>query len=220
MMKQEHEKLSNLLDEFSGSEDEVKTLDELLIDVNQRNTVGRYQLIGDAMRNELAPNLKQDFAAEMRVLIDREQSYSEIREPLQTSDQRADPSAFWSWLLKPVAGFAVAAAVAVVTVISLQSDPALDTSNQVAATETSQDKIDRLASTPVISRDVRTVSTATRSASNDAQGSTWNVKRNEAEAQSTLNRYLINHNEFANSMSGIIPQARVVGFDGQNEVGR
>ncbi len=215
-MKEEHEKLSSLLDEFNGSEPESKDLDELLRDVNQRNTVGRYQLIGDAMRNELPPMVNHDFAAEMRVLIDDEPSYNISSSATQHQKPEPAPAAVWGWLFKPVAGFAVAAAVAVITVVTLQTDPALDTSHQVATTESSQDKVERLVSTPVISRDVRTVSTGQQKSGIKREGINWNVKRNEAEAQTTLNRYLINHNEHANSMSGIIPQARVVGFDGQN----
>ncbi len=215
-MNKEHEKLSSLLDEFNGAESETENLDELLRDVNQRNTVGRYQLIGDAMRNELSPMINQDFAAEMRVLIDEEQPYNISRSATQHQTQESAPAAMWSWLFKPVAGFAVAAAVAVITVVTLQSDPALDTSDQVATTESSQDKVERLVSTPVISGDVRTVSTGQQASGIKREGINWNVKRNEAETQTTLNRYLINHNEHANSMSGIIPQARVVGFDGQN----
>jgi hypothetical protein len=49
-----------------------------------------------------------------------------------------------------------------------------------------------------------------------SDGMNWKIKRNEPDVQSKLNTYLINHNEYAPSVNGIIPQARVVGFDGKN----
>jgi hypothetical protein len=33
--------------------------------------------------------------------------------------------------------------------------------------------------------------------------------------QQKLNAYLVNHTEYSNSMQGLIPQARVAGFDAQ-----
>ena len=47
-------------------------------------------------------------------------------------------------------------------------------------------------------------------------GMRWKVKNDAPGLQQKLNGYLVNHTEYSNSMQGLIPQARVAGFDAQD----
>ncbi len=212
-MNEHNEKLSALMDDFQATDDEQIALNALLADINQRNTLSRYQLMGDILRNDAPDQIRKGFAADVMSQI--------AQEPLlKTSSNKkltnaADSSSLWSWLFKPVAGLAVAAAVAVVTISTFQSTQFKDSQpDQVANADASSAKVERLAQIPVIQNNAQLVST-TAPARKLVNGMNWKIKRNEPAMQNKLNIYLINHNEYSNSMSGIIPQARVVGFDDQ-----
>lgn len=211
-MNQPKEKLSALLDDFRNTEQDNAVLDDLLKDVNQRYTLSRYQLIGDIVRNDTADRIEPDFSQRVMSLIEQEPSLRPQPEAAKLRDQRQS-SGLWSFLFKPVAGIAVAATVAFVAVSSL--GPVLspkDSSGQFAANSSSL-KVEKLVSLPVISNAVRVSAGSASSALQS--GMNWKIKRNEPAIQKKLNTYLINHNENSNSMHGIIPQARVVGFDAQ-----
>ena len=46
-------------------------------------------------------------------------------------------------------------------------------------------------------------------------GMRWKVGKEAPALQQKLNAYLVNHTENSHSMQGLIPQARVAGFDAQ-----
>ncbi len=214
-MNEQKEQLSALMDDFHASDDEQQVLKALLADINQRNTLGRYQLIGDTLRNEVSEHIRPGFAADVMSQIEQEPSLkvSVNKKPARVSSN----GGLWNWLFKPVAGLAVAAAVAVVTISTLQAPaPVNNQLDQVAKAEAeaNQAKVDLLAQLPVLQNGTRRVST-NAPAPTLVNGMNWKIKRNEPAMQNKLNIYLINHNEYSNSMSGIIPQARVVGFDDQ-----
>ncbi|MFT5398507.1 MAG: hypothetical protein ACI8XW_001297, partial [Gammaproteobacteria bacterium] len=48
-----------------------------------------------------------------------------------------------------------------------------------------------------------------------SSGMRWKVEKSNPQIQQKLNAYLVNHTEYSNSMQGLIPQARVAGFDNQ-----
>lgn len=213
MMNEQNEKLSALMDDFQATDDEQKALNELLADINQRNTLNRYQLIGDTLRNEVPPLIRQEFAADVMKLIAQEPSLKAARNPKPLSSTTSQ--SLWSWLFKPVAGLAVAAAVAVITISTFQTtqlnNPQPD---QLANADTSNARVEQFTQIPLMQNNVQLVS-ATAPERKSINGMSWKIKRNEPAMQNKLNIYLINHNEYSNSMSGIIPQARVVGFDDQ-----
>lgn len=210
-MSDQNEKLSSILDDYRDTEQDRTVLDELEADVNQQYTLRRYHMIGHVMRNEMSEAIDLDFASRVRSLIDQENPL-----PVQVAAEgvkESRPSWLTSIFFKPVAGLAVAATVAVVTVSSLQlQDPSVGNSTSVAAADSSQAKVERLANLPVVQNAVR-VSGRGQNAGTSG-GTTWKIKRSKPDMQSRLNNYLVNHNEYSNSMQGIIPQARVVGFDG------
>jgi hypothetical protein len=112
--------------------------------------------------------------------------------------------------MKPFAGMAIAASVAVVSITLWQSsNVAVDSGQgkeQIVSVD--QQKIERLASQPV-----QTNVVPVSSPLND--GMRWKINNNAPALQQKLNAYLVNHTEYSNSMQGLIPQARVAGFDAQ-----
>lgn len=212
MSDQQH-RLSALLDEYRHSDEDKIALSELQSDVNLQYTQQRYQMIGDVMRKELPDSIQPDFAALVKAQIAQEPS---LNVQVESSPESEQPlSRWWSFLFKPVAGLAIAASVALVTVSSLQVQNSSDNpSESVAANDGSQARVEQLAKTPMVNNAVR-VSGNPAAVSTKPNGTNWKIKRGKQDVQDKLNTYLINHNEHSSSMRGIIPQARVVGFDAQ-----
>ena len=213
-MSDRDEKLSSLLDDYRHTDEDRAVLDQLQGDVNQQYTLRRYQMIGNVMRNEISDTIDIDFEARIKSRIAQEPNLH-VSGGVTTDKSSKAPGGLWSILFKPVAGLAVAATVAIVTVSSLQIQQPSGSDNAgvgVASIDSSKAKVEQLASTPVIINPLR-VSGKGQNVTTPS-GTTWKIKRSKPDMQSKLNTYLINHNEYSNSMQGIIPQARVVGFDG------
>ena len=203
-MTDRDEKISCLLDDHAV-ENAESAVDDLIADVNLQYCLRRYHLIGEAMRHELPDTIDTDF--HRRVM-------SEVRGMVPDSAQQSAKTAssskripLLSWLsLRPVAGLAVAATVAMVTVSLWQ--PAIDQPTQVddALVLADQQKVELLANAQIQGVVVPA----------SVQGMRWKVSKNVPGIQQKLNGYLVNHTEYSNSMQGLIPQARVAGFDAQN----
>ncbi|MFZ9037546.1 MAG: sigma-E factor negative regulatory protein [Gammaproteobacteria bacterium] len=202
-MTEHNEKLSYLLDDYRGDNPEA-TLDEVIGDVNLQYRMRRYQIIGDAMRHELPQAIDTDFHQSVMARI-REQA--EDSPQMSTQDSTASRL---SWLtLRPFAGLAVAASVALVTVAlwqPLKQESGQPDDNLVSA---DQQKIEQLAGQQVKGGAVP-VSTRVQ-----ALGTRWKLEHEMPGLQQKLNAYLVNHTEYSNSVQGLIPQARVAGFDAQ-----
>ena len=211
-MTNQNEKLSEILDDYQHTVEDQSTLKSLQSDVNQQYTLQRYQMIGDVMRNEMPDSIQLDFVAGVRARLEQEAVHQvKIQKSAQTDKIS---SRFWNLLFKPAAGLAVAAAVAVVTITTLQPTALQPGSEDAIATvDESQARVEQLASIPVVSQKVRVSGSGDRQ--NLQPGMNWNIKRGAPEMQNKLNTYLINHNEYSNSMHGILPQVRVVGFDSE-----
>jgi len=207
-MSELDEKLSMILDEYSGDEESQAALDDVVGDVNLQYQMRRYQMIGDAMRHELPSQI--NIGLSHRIMAEVEQIRANEVSTRNSTEPKATGS-FWSWVsLKPLAGLAIAGSVAVVTVTIWQS---LSTgilpeqgNNEVASIE--QQKIEKLASQTVQGNAV-TVS------SNSDGGMRWKVNKDSPDLQQKLNAYLVNHTEYSTPMQGLIPQARVAGYDSQ-----
>jgi negative regulator of sigma E activity len=212
-MNEQREKLSALIDDYQHTDSDQTLLNDALGDVNQQYAMRRYQMIGEVMRNEMPEAIKLDFAADVMSKIEQESALHVKQEAVKETPQQS--SWFWSVLFKPVAGLAVAATVAFVAVSSLQLQPvSVDQADSLASVDDSSAKVEILASIPVINRGLSTVSVNSKSSSSPV-GMNWKIKRSGPDIQKKLNTYLVNHNEFSNSLQGIIPQVRVVGFDAQ-----
>jgi sigma-E factor negative regulatory protein RseA len=208
-MKHQDENLSLLLDDDSEA-DVNAVLDEVMADVNLQYRMRRYQIIGETLRNELPQAIDTDFHHGVMIRI-REQSPN-LEAHDKHSDQGNDqgnvaPLLARAWF-KPFAGLAVAASVAVVTVALWQPQQqhgALPNDSLVSA---DQQKIEQLAGQQV-------VGSAVPVSSRVQSGTRWKLEQESPVLQRKLNAYLVNHTEYSSSMQGLIPQARVAGFDAE-----
>ncbi|MFV2031197.1 MAG: sigma-E factor negative regulatory protein [Gammaproteobacteria bacterium] len=204
----EQSKISILLDEFSGDEQSNAALNEVLGDVNLQNCLHRYQMIGEAMRHELPERIDTEFSAGVIAKIDQ------LKTPagsIQRIGRSKGKRTFWAWTyLKPVAGMAVAASVAIVSVTLWQSVNVGPQQGQIKdqVANVDQQKVQQLVNQPVQLGAV-TVSTRIN------EGMRWKAIENAPELQTKMNAYLVNHTEYSNSMLGLIPQARVAAFDAE-----
>ena len=194
-------KLSYVLDDYPGENSDA-ALNEVVADVNLQYSMRRYQMIGEVIRHELPASINTGFHSEVMAKIREQESVVAESEVQKASSQ---PASILSWLsLKPLAGLALAASVAIVTIAVWQ--PINDTNgNQTDALATAdQQKIEQLAGQQVQGGAVPA-----------SLGMRWKVKKDAPGLQQKLNGYLVNHTEYSNSMQGLIPQARVAGFDAQ-----
>ncbi len=207
-MTDQDEKLSYLLDDYPGDNGEA-SLDEVIGDVNLQYRARRYQMIGEAMRHELPPAIDTAFHSSVMARIHQQPADARPAQ-LQTPAQTGSRSPLLSWVtLKPLAGLAVAASVALVTVALWQ--PLKQESGQLddGLVSADQQKVQQLAGQQMQGSAVP-VSTQLQ-----PLGTRWKVEREMPGLQQKLNAYLVNHTEYSNSVQGLIPQARVAGFDSQ-----
>ena len=200
-----NEKLSLLLDDYADDNADT-TIDEVISDINLQYCARRYRMIGEAMRNELPRAIDTGFHSAVMAQI---HDQTVARNPAPTPAQKtAVKHSLLSWMtLKPLAGLAIAASVAMVTVALWQ--PLKQESGQPGdgLVSADQQKIQKLAGQQLQGGAV-TVSTRVQT-----PGTRWKVERESPGMQQKLNAYLVNHTEQSNSMQGLIPQARVAGFD-------
>ena len=208
-MNEQQDKLSSLMDEFSGDEQGRRALDEVEGDVNLQYRMRRYQMIGQVIRHELPRQIDTDFSTNVMAKIDATGSG-----PGNAAAARPEANtsrSIWTWsVMKPVAGLAVALSVAVVSVTLWQSvNVGIDTgqgSEQLVSAD--QKKIELLARQQVQTNAVPVTSSL-------SGGMRWKINDSAPALQQKLNAYLVNHTEYSNSIQGLIPQARVAGYDAQ-----
>ena len=181
MITDKTEKLSALMDgELYGSE-AAHAIDELKCDATLKTCWGRYHLISDVLRSHAPHYLGHGVSESVMCLMQNEP-------PLSTRGWRVIRS---PQMLKPLAGFALAASVAALAIFSvpntLFTPRSTDSSLLAAASSTPR---------PVAS-----------------------TSKHWAQAQpaieSRLNHYLTSHNEYSTSagIQGVLPYARIVAYD-------
>jgi len=184
MMNDEiREQLSALADDELNEMERPLLFSRLERDSALRACLGRYQLIGEVMRGGIAETATLGVADRVQEALQQDSTVS-VPGQLDRGGGR--------WL-KPVAGLAVAASVALVAVLAV-------TSVQETATESTPP----LASTGTAAETGRVVA---------APGEQWN--RIEPGVDKRLSGYLVNHNEYAASrgVQGVMPYVRIVGFE-------
>ena len=201
-MTEDDEKLAALLD--GRDEASASAIDAVADDVNLQYRLRRYRLIGEALRRELPPAIDTDFHAKVMARVRQEPRAAQAAPERRP---RAEPAAEGLGRWRPFAGLAVAASVAILTVALWQplTQPTVDSGATLAASD--QAKIDGLAGQPPQGGAVP-ASTQIQSL-----GLRWKVDKEAPDLQQKLNAYLVNHTEYSNSVQGLIPQARVAGFD-------
>lgn len=187
MATNKDEYLSALVDDEAGRFEGQRMLDEMSKHAEDREQWARYYLIGDAMRGELPPLLNKRFAAVLSQRIEAEAPLS-----------GAGPTHGASRMAKPVIGFAMAASVAVVSVLTVQN---LMAPEDVAPGSVVADG--QRMGVPAIKPVVATTGSVPTS-------------KASAEAEARLNSYFVNHSEYA-ARQGMLPHARVVGYRGEED---
>lgn len=181
-MNDKTDKLSSFMDgELHNSE---HLFERLATDTEMQEKWKRYHLIRDALKGQLSEHPSLDISAAVRESL---KSEPVIFTPVW---RRLSPR----YILKQVAGLAVAAAVASIAVFSVQQTQLLSSENAVIATANS-------VTTSIQPDKIRQVSFTTR-------------KKLDAAVESKLSGYLVNHNEYSNStrVSGVMPYTRIVSF--------
>jgi len=205
-MKELDEKLSLLLDDYAD-EDIDAVLDEVTADVNLQYRMRRYQMIGEVMRHELPETIDTDFHHHVMAGI-KDQAQSSAT----TATESAAPLALVPltariWF-RPFAGVAVAASVALVTIALWQPLQQGTDPQDGGLASADQKKIQQLGQ--------QIQGSAVQASSRvQSDGMRWKLEKESPVLQQKLNAYLVNHTEYSNSMQGLIPQARVAGFDAQ-----
>ena len=177
MSERLEERLSALVDDELPDAEAPHLMDKVARDDELRRTWGRYHLIGDVLRQPCAVRAGVKLSERIRTQLTEEPT---VLAPAAASD------ASHRWL-KPVAGVAVAASVAVMAVlvaprfVGVPADP-------------------DMAQSPM------TEMYAKRG------GARWNV--NEPAVESRLNRYLADHSEnvLPGGVKGMLPYVTIVDY--------
>jgi sigma-E factor negative regulatory protein RseA len=183
------DKLSTLMDgELRDHHEQDKLFDKLSSDGEMKAAWQRYHLARDAIKGQLSDFPKLDVSEAVRESL---KSEPVILTPIW---QRLNPR----FVMKQVAGLAVAAAVGTIAVLSVQQAQVATPDNNTIAQANNQPVKSQLASP---TGQIRQVSFTTR-------------EKLDAAVESKLSGYLVNHNEFSNSVrvSGVMPYTRIVGY--------
>jgi sigma-E factor negative regulatory protein RseA len=182
------EQLSALADDELSDAERPLLLGRLQRDTQLRACLGRYHLIGEVMRGGDVP------AASLGV-ADRVQRELAGDAPMHAMARGGVRLAPW---LKPAAGLAVAASVALVAVLAVTS----------LRTDTGTVPVPSLASSQPLNPGGTSVARVSGPA-----GDQW--ERLDPHIDRRLSGYLVNHNEYAASrgVQGVMPYVRIVGFD-------
>lgn len=188
------DKLSSLMDGELRDADADAWLERLSKDKEMQGVWQRYHLVRDAMKGQLSAYPALDISSAVSEALKSEPA---ILTPLW---RRISPR----YVMKQAAGLAVAAAVGTIAVLSVQQTQLVSSDDAGIAKATNEQVVQQLASQTNQSNKpnkLRQVSFTTR-------------EKLDAAVESKLSSYLVNHNEFSNSIrvSGVMPYTRIVSF--------
>ena len=179
------ENLSALMDGELEQNADI-TIDALLKSSSLKSNWGNYHLIGDSLRQNLPPTLDSGLAQRISDEVKHEPT---VLAPATSANR----------YLKPVAGFAIAASVAVMAIIGIQQNGPAGVQPGQGDLAFNSDRGQTLISAQTVSSKL-----------SDAQ-----LQQARANARARLNSYLVNYNEYrANAgLQGMLPYARTVTFE-------
>lgn len=203
MSEKSRENMSALVDGELEMRSASETIDLLLESDELKLHWARYHVVRDVLRHKAYPDAGTELGERVRKQL--------ADEPLHLSRRRRLPQA-WRDTLKPIAGIALAASVAVVAVLAVRAPLPGEPG---AAAVPGEQVATRVA--PVAESTSRAMSALPRLAraqvpTGGLQRLQWNVS--EPAVVNRLNGYLVNHSEYLGSaMKGMHPYARIVGYD-------
>lgn len=205
-MNKRYEQLSGFHDDVLSDNELSDFLRDLKQDpVADAETVFRYNLIGDVLRDDVDVTSFMDISASVHRAIAVDHSIESEIENVSLSINKK--SIFASWL-RPLSGMAIAASVAMITVVAFRT---IDTESGVPAnlltaeTQTRQDYIQVTDVTPVnadLAQQVRVVSV-----NSDQQDAALRTQQ--------LNEYMQEHYAGQSTVQGMIPYVRVASYGSQ-----
>lgn len=188
--------LDNDLDqqEISGFMQDLKRDPE-----TDAENIQRYQLIGDALRDDLNIVSFMNISAAVHRAVEQEPEYQTSAAKIESKKPFFEFSA-WT---KPLAGMAIAASVAMVTVVSFRTVEinSMDDSSQILAAASVKTKRSTIVPVnPAVASQVRLASTA--------------ESKTQLQTEQ-LNDYMMRHSNSAGqfTMQGMVPYVRAVNFD-------
>ncbi len=186
MNESNKEQLSAFID---GEHKTDHVLDKLIHDEEMKQTWARYHLIGDCLRDNMPEQISNRVSQSVSQALQNEPT---VLAPTKKQ-----------FNFKPLAGFAIAASVAMVAVFTIQTD------NDVISPSTNA---------PTIA----TITPAQTETFNFSQpqalpAAVTHSDTPESIANERLNNYLLNHNEYRSNagMNGIMPYVRMVTIETQ-----
>ena len=176
-----------------------RVVDALYGSAEVRRAWARFHLIGDAVRKIAPVPGAGSIAGNVSEVLSDEQIV-----PVAPRSRRPR--------FVPLAGLALAAAVAGVAVLGIHGlDDGGARSPSVTGVSHQAIAVAAPVSTTADSTELRSASTVAKPAAPETPGLKWSDVAPDAEAR--LNAYLVNHNEYAgNGMRGVLPYVRIVGY--------
>lgn len=223
MNKEIEEKISALMDGSLSPNEVDEAIDSLCADESMREQWQRMHLTRDIMQRESAESyLGSDFSAGVMAALENDEvlimeaESNVVAVDFAAKSTAAKPKPAKSWM-RPVAGLAIAASVAMVSVVALRTlqGPEATDLTVVAGNELGPEfiKESNAAQLPFPS----TTNNANFKRVNNT-GTYWVVddeKVRDSELEAHLNSYLSDHIEFATmrNVGGMLPYSKLVGYD-------
>ncbi|HIO92350.1 MAG TPA: hypothetical protein EYG68_05815 [Leucothrix mucor] len=177
------EHLSAVLDGEAGDFEQRRILDELGKDESLQSSLSCYALIGETMRDESQVSIAgMDFLKGIHDEINEEPEYSHV----QIIEKKASNDGAW---VRPVTGFAVAASVAALAVVGMQS---FMSGNNGSASSLAENTQSKMTSSLVASADT--------------------YRHPDKKTQTLYKHYLDSHVQYASTTS-MMPSIRVVSYN-------
>lgn len=220
--KKEH--LSSVFDDEATEFEQRRFLDELDKDDELKQSWSNYALIGDVLREpSQTQSADPDFLINIQHRLEEEEQFSDVKAMFK--DEKAEQS---NWT-RPLAGFAMAATVAAVSVFGTQTYMTANTASdsQIASTPQIQTIVPSSA-TPPIATTAKKTSNADTTLATNTQDSKMNTKSLnvattakdtiakrdviDADSRIMMRRYLATHIENA-SRRTIAPTMREISYN-------
>jgi sigma-E factor negative regulatory protein RseA len=207
------ERVSALVDGELEAQSASETVDVLIASHELQLHWSRYHLVRDVLRHKVYPDARSELCVRVRERL--------ADEALHFPVQQRRFSERWRGALKPAAGMALAASVALVAIVAVRSLGELPRQPATAALtssqETSQQTTPGRAAVQVTGSGLPAVIPASVSANAQIRPAAlrrlqWNTS--EPAVANRLNGYLVNHSEhLGGPIGGLHPYARIVGYD-------
>jgi sigma-E factor negative regulatory protein RseA len=218
MTKQYEEQLSSFMDGELDHTSHEQIIKNISSDQQLKNRWERYHLISDSLKNNLPASLQFDFADSVMSAVEAEPTVlaPQTQRVGQPSERMPAP------LMKRVAGFAIAASVATIAVIGVQTQYESEAPEQIAEMPSSRDFVriqnePQVAVLPSLNAPITkdgftTASSVQQRALGFAIQNPQKSEPNVVEFNPQLHKYIVNHHQHVSGtrVQGLIPYARIV----------